>query len=260
MLNHLYFHRTRIPATMFGYIKGIISWTSTTPSPSELVEAEKQQLIRETAMHDHVREQVRMQLEEQLQYRAVQQRRDHLSLVQQRPEQLPRLHRAKASLVGGSSSGTLPKTPTEAPPPRSLAMLFPSFDNDPPIAGSSSLTNNPAFADNPFVTGNRKYHMSTEEREKYIMATDKKHESNCAFYKFPDDSSTPEPSTRSCTPVASPARIEVQQPLSWVDLAALIIIRRPLRQYVKCSPLSVVRCTSSVSGRCVEDFRISGSE
>lgn len=81
MLNHLCFHRTRIPATMFGYIKGIISWTSTTPSPSELVEAAKQQLIRDTAMHDHIREQVGKQLEEQLQHRVVQQQRDHLNLV-----------------------------------------------------------------------------------------------------------------------------------------------------------------------------------
>jgi hypothetical protein len=67
---------------MFGYVKGIISWTSTTPSPSELVEAAKQQLIRENAIREHVREQVRKQLEEQLQRRAVQQRRDHLNLVQ----------------------------------------------------------------------------------------------------------------------------------------------------------------------------------
>jgi hypothetical protein len=64
-------------------------------------------------------------------------------------------------------------------------MLFPSFDNDPPIASSSSLAENPAFADNPFVIGNQKYHMSTEEREKYIMATDKNHKSSLAFYGFP---------------------------------------------------------------------------
>lgn len=83
--------------------------------------------------------------------------------------------------MGGSFSGTPTKTPVTAPPPRSLAMLFPSFDNDPPIAGSSSIASNPAFANNPFVIGNRKHRMSTEEREtkereteereKYIMAT-----------------------------------------------------------------------------------------
>jgi hypothetical protein len=69
-------------------------------------------------------------------------------------------------------------------------MLFPFFDNNPPIAKRSSLAENPAFTNNPFVIGNRKYRMSTEEREteereKYIMATDENHESNLAFYGFP---------------------------------------------------------------------------
>jgi len=78
-------------------------------------------------------------------------------------------------------------------------------------AERSSLAENPAFTDNPFVIGNRKYRMSTEEREKYITATDENHESNLAFYGFPNNLPTPELPTRSYTPVASPARIEVQQ-------------------------------------------------
>jgi hypothetical protein len=83
--------------------------------------------------------------------------------------------------------------------------------------------------------------MLTEEREKYIMATDENHKSNLAFYGFPDDLPTPELPTRSYTPVASLARIEVQQQqLTWVDAAALVVIVGPLRQYVKCSPSSVV--------------------
>jgi hypothetical protein len=83
--------------------------------------------------------------------------------------------------------------------------------------------------------------MLTEEREKYIMATDENHESNLAFYGFPDNLPTPKSPTRSPTPVASPAQIEVQQQqLTWVDAAALVVIMGPLRQYVKCSPSSVV--------------------
>jgi hypothetical protein len=75
---------------MFGYVKGIISWTSTTPSPSELVEAEKQQLIRENAIRERVREQINQHLQARL------------------AERLPRTQRAKAGFVGGSRLPTAP--------------------------------------------------------------------------------------------------------------------------------------------------------
>jgi hypothetical protein len=82
--------------------------------------------------------------------------------------------------------------------------------------------------------------VSTKEREEYLMTTDPKHESNIGFYRFPDNSPTLKPPTRSWTPI--PALIEVQQQqLTWVDVAALIVIVGPLRQYVKCFPLSVVQ-------------------
>ncbi|KAH8084169.1 hypothetical protein HD553DRAFT_324291 [Filobasidium floriforme] len=118
----------------------------------------------------------------------------------------------------------LPMTPAQAPPPlQSLARMTPSLPtNNSSSAERSSLAKNPAFANNPFVIGNC---MSTKERKEYLMATDPRHESNIGFYRFPNDLLTPKLPIHSGTPVASPAWIEVQQQqLTWVDVAALIVI------------------------------------
>lgn len=57
----------------------------------------------------------------------------------------------------------LPRLQPKRHHPRSLAMLFPSVNNNPPVIGSSSLANTPVFANDPFVTGSGKYCVSTAD-------------------------------------------------------------------------------------------------